>query len=86
MTCAELQLVIDRVEAERQQLLERQPAAKETARLFSLLPRAAAEYRKQIELGLDGHARSIVRARHILRQLLGDIRLIPEGNSELWAE
>ena len=52
---------------------------------MSLLPKAAEEYGRQIALGLDGDARAALKARVILRKLLGDIRLLPEGK-ELWAE
>jgi site-specific DNA recombinase len=85
MTGAELDLVIESAEADRQRLLEQQPAAKESAKVLVFLPRAAAEYRKQIALALDGHSRATEKARHVLRQLLGPVKLIPEG-TELWAE
>jgi hypothetical protein len=50
-----------------------------------MLPRAAEEYRRQIARGLDDDLRAALKARAILRQLLGDARLMPEGE-ELWAE
>jgi hypothetical protein len=61
-------------------------AARESARIVALFPRAAEECRKQIALGLDGHPRPIEKARHVLRQAIGQIRLIPGENNTLWAE
>lgn len=86
MTSAELDLVIERAQTERQRLIDQQPVARESAKILAFLPQAAAECRKQIELALDGHARAIEKARHALRQFFGQIKLIPEGNNELWAE
>ena len=43
---------LDRAEEKRRELMEAQPAAKQSAKITALLPRAAAEYRKQIEKGL----------------------------------
>jgi hypothetical protein len=40
----ELQAAIERAEAKRRELLAAQPAAKQSAKLFAMMPRAAEEY------------------------------------------
>lgn len=82
----ELQAAIDRAEAKRQNLLEAQPAAKESAKLLTILPRAAEMYRRQITQGLDGNAREAMKARVFLREYFGGrIDLEPGESGELWA-
>ena len=82
----EIQAAIDRAEQKRSILLESQPAAKRTARLFAALPGAAESYRRQIALGLDNDQRAALKARVILRKLLGNIRFMPDEDGGLWAE
>jgi hypothetical protein len=81
----EIQIAIDRAEQKRHELLDTQPAAKQSAKMIALLPKAAESYRRQIAQGLDNDPRAAGKARVILRKLLGNIRLIPE-QSGLWAE
>jgi hypothetical protein len=38
---------------------------------FTMLPRAAEAYRRQITLGLEGEPRAALKARMILRELFG---------------
>jgi len=87
MTPDELQVAIDRVQHKRQELEEITPAKNsEIAKLVNILPNAAELYRRQITLGLDGtrpHLRQ--KARLVLRELLGQIRLEPEAGGSLWA-
>lgn len=82
----EIQSVIDRVERKREDLLNEQPVAKESARIISMLPRAAEAFRRQITLGLDKDSRAAGKARVILRKLLGTINLRPGPDKSLWAE
>ncbi|MCH8099757.1 MAG: recombinase family protein [Proteobacteria bacterium] len=82
----EIQSVIDRVEQKREDLLNEQPVAKESARIISMLPRAAEAFRRQITLGLDKDSRAAGKARVILRKLLGTINLRPGPDKSLWAE
>lgn len=49
-----------------------------------LLPQVASLYVKQIEAGLDGGPRAL-KARMILRDLLGPIRLAKAQDGALWA-
>jgi hypothetical protein len=70
MPADELQAAIDRADAKRAGLLADQPAARATAKVLSMLPKAAA-YRRQIAEGLDGNARAAARARAAIRQLVG---------------
>ena len=53
MAADELQAAIDRAEAKRRELQNQQPAAKQSAKILTMLPRAAEGYRRQIALGLD---------------------------------
>ena len=60
------------------------PAAKRSAKVLSFLPKAAETYRRRIAQGLDGEPRAALKARVILRDLIGGrIRLVPES---LWAD
>ena len=55
--------------------------------MLAAIPRAAALYKQQIELGLDGDPRAALKARVILRQLFnGEIVLRPGPEKSLWAE
>src|ERR1017187_4733868 len=76
---------VDRAEAKRRSLMAAQPEAKQRARVLALLPKAAAMYLKQLEAGLAGDPRGVLRARHILRDYLGPITLTPGKAGELWA-
>ena len=59
--------------------------AKAGKKILRILPKAAAEYRKQIAQGLDGDSRAALKARVILRGLFGgEIRLKRQG-PQLWA-
>lgn len=81
----DLAAAIDRVEAKRAELEALQPQARATAKVLTMLPKAATMYRGQIEKGLDGDAHAAGRARAIPRQLFGgEIRLEPRG-PQLWA-
>jgi hypothetical protein len=73
------------VESKRAELQAVQPAARQSARILSMLPKAAAMYRQQIKDGLDGDPRAAAKARLILRDLLGPITLTPGKKGELWA-
>jgi hypothetical protein len=65
-------------------LQEQQPAAKRSAKVLAMLPRAAEAYRRQIVLGLEGDARAALKARVILRELFGgEIRLVPDDKGGL---
>jgi hypothetical protein len=81
------QAAIERVEQKRRQLQEQQPATRRSAKLLTILPRAADIYRRQIADGLDGNPREAAKARIILRELLGGkIGLKPGADGSLWAE
>ena len=83
----ELQAALDRALEKRKQLEATLPEAKQTATVLAALPRAAAAYRQQIALGLDGDPRAALKARVILRQLFGgEILLRPGPDRSVWAE
>jgi hypothetical protein len=85
LTPADLAAAIERVEGQRRETEAAQPTAKASAKILSILPKAAALYRKQIADGLDGDARAAAKARILLKDLFGGkIRLKPKG-PELWA-
>ena len=71
MTSDELQATIDRAEAKRREMAAAAPAAKQSAKILGLLPKAADMYRKQIAAGSDGDPRAALKARVILRELFG---------------
>jgi site-specific DNA recombinase len=71
MTADELQAAIDRAEEKRRDLEAQQPSARASAKLLSILPRAAELYRRQIVAGLDGNEREALKARVFLRDWFG---------------
>lgn len=71
----EIQAVIDRAEQKRQHIADRQPAAKASARILVMLSRAAEFYRREIADGLAGNELAVLKARMILREILGTVRL-----------
>mgnify|MGYP001259338170 CR=1 FL=1 len=82
----ELQAAIERAEAKRRELLQARPGAHPSAKVLSMLPKAAELYRRQIAEGLGGDARAAAKARVILREMFnGRIDLRPEPDGTLWA-
>jgi hypothetical protein len=86
MTADEIQAAIDRAEEKRAELQDQQSAALPSSKVFTMLPRAAEAYRRQITLGLDGDPRAALNARVILRELFGGkISLVPQLDGGLIA-
>lgn len=87
MALDEIQAAIDRAEAKRNELENAQPAARRSLNILSILPGAAALFRRQIDLGLAGDPRAALEARETLRELFGKkIRLLPQPDGGLIAE
>jgi hypothetical protein len=86
LTADELQAAIERAEAKRRELADARPAERESVRVLVMLPRAAEVYREQIDQGLGGDLIAAAKARTILRDMVGEIRLSPGENGSLWAE
>ena len=82
----ELQLAIEVAQRKRRNLLDAQPAARQSAKILTMLPKAAEAYRKQIERGLDDDPRAAAKARVILKDLLGPIQMCPGPDGSLWAQ
>lgn len=85
MTPDELKAVLDAAVAKRQALAQAQPEAKATAKILSMLPKAADTYLRQIDQGIGGDPRQVQRARHILRGLVGQVDMVPGQKGELFA-
>ena len=86
LTGDELQAAIDKAEQKRRELEAQQPAAKASAKMLSILPRAAEMYRRQVAQGLDGDPREALKARVFLREWFGGkIRLEPLPDGGLMA-
>ncbi|HEY0942515.1 MAG TPA: recombinase family protein [Steroidobacter sp.] len=86
MTPDEIQAAIERAEAKARELGGMQAAPTPAMKAFTMLPRAAEAYRRQIALGLEGEPRAAAKARLILRELFGgEIRLVPEPGGGLTA-
>src|SRR5262249_51763708 len=75
----------DRAEAKRKELESQQPEAKASARVLSILPKAAELYRRQIANGIDGDAREASKARVVLKEMFGKITMRRDG-AALYAE
>ena len=82
----ELQLAIEAAQRKRRELIDAQPAARDSAKILAALPNAAAAYKRQIEKGLEANPREANKARVILRDLLGPIQMCPGEDGSLWAE
>ena len=82
----ELQLAIEAAQRKRRELLDAQPAGRQSAKILTMLPKAAEAYRQQIERGLDDDPREAAKARVLLRDLLGPIQLCPGQDGSLWAQ
>jgi site-specific DNA recombinase len=84
----EIEAAIGRAEVKLHELEARQPSAKESARVLSMLPRAAELYRRQVANGLSGDPREALKARVTLRSLVvgGRIVLSPGEGGSLWAK
>jgi site-specific DNA recombinase len=67
MTPDEIQAAIERAEAKAGELQGLGSAAMPAMKVFTLLPRAAEAYRRQIALGLEGEPRATLKARSMLR-------------------
>ena len=67
---SEIQAAIERAEAKRNEWLASQPAAKHSAQILVVMPKAAQTYREQIRQGLDGNPREAQKARHTLRKMI----------------
>jgi site-specific DNA recombinase len=86
MTGDEIQAALDRAEQKRRELEAQQPAVRDSAKVFSMLPKAAELYRRQIAQGLDGDERAALKARVFLREWFGGkIRLEPLPDGGLMA-
>jgi len=86
MAVDELQAAIDRAEAKREELLIQQPAAKQSAKILNMLPKAAEAARREIAEALGGNSRASLKARVILREAYnGEIRLVPDEAGGLMA-
>jgi site-specific DNA recombinase len=86
MTADELQAALDRAEQKRRELEAQQPAAQHSAKVVSMVPKAAELYRRQIVQGLDGDPRAALKARVFLREWFGGvIRLEPLADGGLVA-
>ena len=86
MPADEIQAAIERAEAKRRELEDQQPAARQSAKVLSILPKAAEMFRRQVELGLDGDPRAALKARMLWREWFGGkIRLEPLPDGGLMA-
>jgi site-specific DNA recombinase len=82
----DLQAAIDRAEARRRELMQKQPEAKISAKVRAMLPKAAELYRRQIAKGLEGDEREALKARVFLREAFGGaIQLEPLPGGGLMA-
>ena len=80
MPADELQVAIDRAEQKRRELeATQQPLARESRRSCNAPGSRHALPTRRITAGLDGNAREALKARVILRDLLGKVSLEPEG-------
>ena len=86
MTADEIQAAIDRATEKHRELQNQHQTTMPSARMFTMLPKAAEAYRRQITMGLGGDPRAALKARSILRELFGGkIRLVPQLDGGLIA-
>src|SRR5260221_2612239 len=81
----ELEAALSKAEEKRRSLLNA-PSVTTGARVISMLPSAAADFREQIKHGLAGDAGASLKARVVLRQYFGgQIKMIPDQDGSLYA-
>jgi site-specific DNA recombinase len=86
MPADEIQAAIDRADDKRRELQDQQPAARQSAKILAMLPKAAEMYRRQIAEGLNGDPRAALKARVFLREWFsGKITLEPLPGGGLMA-
>ena len=86
MPADELEAAIARAEGKRAELEAQRPEMQASARVLSILPKAAELFRRQVEQGLEGDPRASGKARVVLREwFCGRINLERQGE-ELWAD
>jgi len=73
MTTDEIQAAIERAEQKRREREAQQPDAEASAKVLSILPRAAQLIRTQIPEGLSGDPLAAGKARLLLREMYGRI-------------
>jgi site-specific DNA recombinase len=78
LTPADLISALERLEAQRKELLAVHAPEEVSSTVFAMLPKAAELYRAQVDAGLDGDPKAAAKARVFLRDFLGKIRLVPE--------
>jgi hypothetical protein len=66
--------------------MDAQPAARQTAKIPTMLPKAARAYRQQIERGRDDDPRAAAKARVLLRDWLGPIQMCQGQDGSLCAQ
>lgn len=87
LTPDELQAAIERAENKRRELEHARNSIGASTQIFSVMPKAAEYYGQQISLGLDGDPTAALKARPIVRELLGGkVDLVPGEDGSLWAE
>lgn len=79
----ELRAAIEKADAKRRELADLSSGVNDSAKALTMLPKAAELYRKQISDGLDGSPEAAAKARTILRDMIGEIRLQPTSNGVL---
>ena len=65
-----IEAAIAHAEERRRELEARQPEARQSAKVPTVLPKAAELFRREVELGLRGDERAATKARVLLRELL----------------
>ena len=85
LTPTDLISAIERLEAQRKELLGMHAPEEISSTVFAMLPKAAELYRAQVNAGLDGDPKAAAKARVFLRDYLGMIRLVPEAEGGLVA-
>jgi hypothetical protein len=82
----ELEAALSKAE-EKRRLLLNGPSVTNGARVISMLPSAAADFREEIKHGLAGDEGASLKARVVLRQYFGgQIKMIPDETGSLYAE
>jgi hypothetical protein len=85
LTADELLAAIERAEGKRRDFEAQQPAAK-ASQVLSMLPKTAEMFGRKVALGLDGDAAAALKARSILREMVGGRIDLKREGEELWAE
>jgi hypothetical protein len=73
----DIQNAINNAEEERDALGMNPPGKREIDKIVTVLPKAAEIYRRQLAKGLSKDPGAVLKAREVLRAIIGEVTMVP---------